>query len=100
MHSYVASRIAALLPKKSLLRLPLSSVIEKALRIRITDVRHLVGAKLADDEISLHLEIPAGSPLLFVERNYYYRKELLLRTAGHYRSDLFRYELKLKRGGR
>jgi hypothetical protein len=44
------------------------------------------------------LEIPAGSPVLFVERNYLCKKELVLRTVGFYRSDLFRYELKLKRG--
>jgi len=40
---------------------------------------------------------PAGSPVLFVERNYLCKKELVLRTVGFYRSDLFRYELKLKR---
>jgi AbrB family looped-hinge helix DNA binding protein len=55
-------------------------------------------AKLVDAEISAHLQIPAGSPVLFVERNYFCKKELVLRTMGFYRSDLFRYELKLKRG--
>jgi GntR family transcriptional regulator len=100
VYSFVPTRIAAKLPRKSLLKLPLSGVIEGALRIRITDVRHLVGAKLADEEVSANLEIPAGSPVLFVERSYYYKKDLLLRTAGFYRSDLFRYELKLSRGAR
>jgi GntR family transcriptional regulator len=100
VHSYVPTPIAAKLPQRSLLKLPLSSVIENALRIRVTDVRHLVGAKLADDEVSANLKIPPGSPVLFVERNYFHKEDLLLRTAGFYRSDLFRYELKLKRGGR
>jgi len=100
VYSYVPTRIAAKLPQKSLLKLPLSSVIENAQRIRITDVRHLIGAKLADDEVSASLEIPPGSPVLFVERNYLHKKDLLLRTVGFYRSDLFRYELKLRRGGR
>jgi hypothetical protein len=46
------------------------------------------------------LEIPTGSPVLFVERNYSHKKKLILRTAGFYRSDLFGYEIKLKRSGR
>jgi GntR family transcriptional regulator len=100
VYSYVRSRFADRISPKSLLKLPLSSAIETAFDIKITDVRHLVGAKLADDEVSAHLEIPPGSPVLFVERNYLCKKELVLRTVGFYRSDLFRYELKLKRGGR
>jgi len=100
VYSYVPSRLADKLPTRALLKLPLSTVIENAWDIKITDVRHLVGAKLADDEVSAHLEIPPGSPVLFVERNYLCKKELVLRTLGFYRSDLFRYELKLKRGGR
>ena len=100
VYSHVPTRIAAKLPQKSLLKLPLSSVIENVLRIRITDVKHLVGAKLSDEEVSANLEIPPGSPVLFVERNYFYKKDLLLRTVGFYRSDLFRYELKLRRSGR
>jgi GntR family transcriptional regulator len=100
VYSYVKSRFAAKISSKSLLKLPLSSAIENAFGIKVTDVRHLVGAKLAGDEVSVHLKIPPGSPVLFVERNYLCKKELILRTVGFYRSDLFRYELKLKRPGR
>jgi GntR family transcriptional regulator len=100
VYSYVPTRIAEKLPPRALLKLPLSSVIENACGIKITDVRHLVGAKLADDEVAHQLRIPPGSPVLFVERNYLCKKDLMLRTLGYYRSDLFRYELKLRRGGR
>jgi len=100
VYSYIRSRFADKISPKSLLKLPLSSAIEAAFELKITDVRHLVGAKLATDEVSAHLEIPPGSPVLFVERNYLCKKALVLRTIGFYRSDLFRYELKLKRGGR
>jgi DNA-binding GntR family transcriptional regulator len=70
--------------------------IESGWGIKITDVKHLIGAKLVDAEISAHLQIPAGSPVLFVER--YFCRKLVLRTMGYYRRDLFRNELKLKRG--
>jgi GntR family transcriptional regulator len=98
VYSYVPARVADKVSRKSLLKLPLSSATESGLGIKITEVKHLVGAKLVDDEVSAHLEIPAGSPVLFVERNYLCKKELVLRTVGFYRSDLFRYELKLRRG--
>jgi DNA-binding GntR family transcriptional regulator len=97
VHSYISWTVAAKLSPRSLLKLPLSSAIESGLRIRITDVKHLVGAKLVDAVISAHWQIPAGSPVLFVERNYFCKK-ICLRTMGFYRTDLFRYELKLKRG--
>jgi len=100
VYSYVPSRLADKLSARALLKLPLSTVIENAWGIKITDVRHLVGAKLADDEVSQYLKIPPGSPVLFVERNYLCKKDLVLRTLGFYRSDLFRYEIKLRRGGR
>jgi DNA-binding GntR family transcriptional regulator len=64
---------------------------------QITGIKRLIGAKLVDAEISAHLQMPAGSPVLFVER-YFCKRELVLRTMGFYRRDLFRYELKLKRG--
>src|SRR5918999_2661637 len=100
VYSYIPPRVADHLSRKSLLKLPLSLAIESGSGIEITGVKHLIGAKLVDDEVSAHLEIPAGSPVLFVERNYFCKKELVLRTVGFYRTDLFRYELKLKRGGR
>ncbi len=43
-----------------------------------------------------HLGIAAGSPVLYVERDYLRRKELVLRTLDYYRSDLFSNELILK----
>ena len=97
VYSYIPPRVADHLSPKNLLKLPLSLAIESGSGIEITGVKHLIGAKLVDDEVSAHLEIPAGSPVLFVERNYFCKKELVLRTVGFYRTDLFRYELKLKR---
>ena len=64
--------------------------------IGLTIVKHIVEAKLSDDAVSAHLDIPQGSPVLYVERDHFYKKRLIMRTAGFYRSDLFRYELRLK----
>lgn len=97
--SYVPSRIVSRISETRLRRQPLSNAIEATLRIKITGVKHVVAAKLSDDEVSAHLGIPAGSPVLYVERDYLHKKEMVLRTIGYYRSDLFSYELKLKRSG-
>jgi GntR family transcriptional regulator len=94
--SYLPSRIAAQVKIKEIRTLPLSNVIESSLGIKISNVKHVVEAKLSDDEVSGHLDIPPGSPVLYVERDHFHKKRLIMRTAGFYRSDLFRYELKLK----
>jgi GntR family transcriptional regulator len=95
--SYVPSRIASRISAKRLGRQPLSNAIEATLRVRISRVKHVVAARLADDVVSAHLGIPAGSPVLYVERDYLHKKHMLLRSVGFYRTDLFSYELTLKR---
>ena len=94
--SYVPSRLAARVRIQGMKTIPLSTVIESSLKIKISDVKHIVEAKLSDEAVSVRLEIPAGSPVLYVERDHFHKKRLIMRTAGFYRSDLFRYELRLK----
>jgi GntR family transcriptional regulator len=95
--SYVPPQIGSKIRAEDLTRLPLNTIVEHLLPFKITEVKHTVAARLADDEVADHLEIPAGSPVLYVERDYLHRKDRILRTLGYYRSDLFSYELKLKR---
>jgi GntR family transcriptional regulator len=95
--SYLPARIAAHVRIKGMKTIPLSTVIESSLRVKISGVKHIVEAKLSDDVVSTHLDIPQGSPVLYVERDHFQKKRLIMRTAGFYRSDFFRYELKLKR---
>jgi GntR family transcriptional regulator len=93
--SYLPSRIGAQVQIKGMKKVPLSTVLETSLGIKISNVRHIVEAKLSDEEVSSHLDIPPGSPVLYVERDHFHKKRLIMRTVGFYRSDLFRYELKL-----
>ena len=100
VNSYVPARVLDKVPRERLLKQPLTNIIEDRLGIKVAGLKLVVSGKLADHQVSAHLEIPTGSPVLFVERNYLHKKKLLLRTAGFYRSDLFGYEIKLKRTGR
>jgi GntR family transcriptional regulator len=100
VNSYVPARVFDKVPRNRLLKQPLTNIIEDRLGIKVAGLKLVVSAKLSDRQVSEHLAIPTGSPVLFVERNYLHKKKLVLRTAGFYRSDLFGYEIKLKRSGR
>jgi GntR family transcriptional regulator len=95
--SYVPSRIGSKIRARDLTRLPLNTIVEELLPFNITEVKHTVAARLAEDEVANHLGIPAGSPVLYVERDYLHKKEMVLRSVGSYRTDLFSYKLTLKR---
>ena len=95
--SYVPFRIGSRIPKKKLGTVPLPVIVEKVAALNITEVKHAVAARLSDEEVARHLQIPSGSPVLFVQRDYLHRKETILRSVGFYRSDLFSYRLTLRR---
>jgi len=95
--SYVPFRIGSRIPARQLGIAPLPIIIETFSGINITEVKHAVAARLSDDEVSPHLAISPGSPVLLVERDYLHRKETIVRSVGLYRSDLFSYKLTLKR---
>jgi GntR family transcriptional regulator len=98
--SYVPSGIGSRIQTKELARSPLNTIVENLSPFKITEVKHTVAARLSDDEVSHHLGIPAGSPMLYVERDYLHKKAMILRSVGFYRTDLFTYELTLKRRNR
>ena len=95
--SYVPYRIGSAIPKKQMEKAPLPVIVETVSAMNITEVKHAVAARLADEKVSRHLEIAAGSPVLFVQRDYLHKKETIMISAGTYRSDLFSYRLTLKR---
>jgi GntR family transcriptional regulator len=99
VNSYVPTRVLDKVAKGRLLKQPLTKIIEDRLGTKVAGLKLIVSAKLANHQVSAHLEIPTGSPVLLVERNYLRRKKLILRTVGFYRSDLFGYEIKLDRRG-
>lgn len=45
--------------------------ILSVLTVRLGDVRRVIGAKLADDDVAANLAISASSPVRYVERNYF-----------------------------
>ena len=95
--SYVPFRIGSRIPENQLGTAPLPIIIETVSAINITEVKHAIAARLADEEVARHLEISSGSPVLLVQRDYLHRKETIVTSIGFYRSDLFSYRLTLTR---
>jgi GntR family transcriptional regulator len=95
--SYVPHRIGSRIAKKQMGKAPLPVIVETVSALKITEVKHAVAARLADEQVSRYLEISAGSPVLFVQRDYLHRKQTIMISSGTYRSDLFSYRLTLKR---
>jgi DNA-binding GntR family transcriptional regulator len=95
--SYVPYRWMSSIPENELARLAIPRAIEAFSATRISEVKHRVAALLADDSVSGYLGVPAASPVLLNEREYLAGPETVAVSIGYYRSDLFRYEFKLKR---
>jgi len=97
IESYLPHHFTHKIPKNMFPKLPLAHLLESYASIVITEVKHTVGAVLADSEASSHLEISIGDPLLLIERDYIRKNQVVAVSTGYYRSDLYRYELNLKR---
>lgn len=95
--SYVPYRWMSSIPENELTRLAIPRAIEAFSATRISEVKHRVAALLADDNVSDYLGVPPASPVLLNEREYLNGQETVAVSIGYYRSDLFRYEFKLKR---
>ena len=96
--SYLPSRVASLIKDEFLTRLPLVTAVETCSPVRLTDVRHTIRIALADAEVSRELNLPKGDAVLLFERDYMTEQNTLMISIGYYRSDLYRYEVKLRLG--
>lgn len=83
------------IPDKAFTDMALPLILRSYASIEISEVKHTIGALLADSQVARAIEIPLGSPVLMIERDYIEREKIAAVSAGYYRSDLFRYELKL-----
>jgi GntR family transcriptional regulator len=95
--SYVPYRWMSSIPENELTRLAIPRAIEAFSDTRISEVKHRVGALLADDSIADYLGVSPASPVLLNEREYLDGQETVAVSIAYYRSDLFRYEFKLMR---
>lgn len=93
--THLASDLGRKVPDSAFENQALPVIFRKYASIEISEVTHTIGAILADPTASLHIDIPEGSSVLMIERDYAAQTKVVAASVGYYRSDLFRYELKL-----
>jgi GntR family transcriptional regulator len=93
--SHLPCKIASLLEDKVLTRLPLVTAVETCSSVRFTHVSHGIRVVLSDADVARKLDLPAGAPVLLIERDYFSEEGIIMISSGYYRSDLYRYEVKL-----
>jgi GntR family transcriptional regulator len=95
--NYLPLEIGLKINERELYHKPLLRILEQDLGIQFTEAFQTIEASFSDREVSEKLGIQSGSPILFVERIMYTKKEKpveLVQTS--YRGDLYKYIVRLK----
>ena len=95
--NYLPVGIGKNIAETDLYRKPLLKILEQDLGIRFTEAFQTIEASFANREVAERLEIPPGSPILFVERIMYTRKRRPVEVVqSSYRGDFYKYIVRLK----
>lgn len=95
--NYLPVEIGSRIIEEDLYKKPLLQILEQDLNIEFTDAYQTIQASFADQEISDHLNVPSGSPTLFIERIMYTKKNRPVEVLhASYRGDSFKYVVRLR----
>lgn len=95
--NYLPVAIGDQLDEKSLLAKPLLKILEVDLGYEFDEAFQTIEASFSDQEVSAKLEIPSGSPILYVERIMYDKKKKPIEfVQTSYRGDLYKYVVRMK----
>ena len=95
--NFMPLEIGLQISEKELMNKPLLKIIEQDIGIEFEEALQTIEASFADPETAAQLEIPQGSPILFVERIMYAKNKKpieLVQTS--YRGDQYKYVVRLK----
>jgi len=95
--NYLPMEIGLKIVKEDLFKKPLLQILEQDLKIQFDEALQFIQATFANQEVADKLEIPSGSPTLFVERILYTKDHKPIQMLqAYYRGDLFKYIVRLK----
>jgi len=95
--NYLPVEIGKRFTKKALMKKPLLQIMEQDFEILFTEAFQTIEASFADQSLAKKLEVPPGSPILFVERIMYTkRRKPVELVQSSYRGDLYKYIVRLK----
>jgi GntR family transcriptional regulator len=90
--NYLPLEIGAIVREEDLYHRRLLEILEQDLGIQFTEAVQTIEASFADQAVAEKLEVPSGSPILFVEKIMYTKKHQpieLFRSS--YRGDLYKF---------
>jgi GntR family transcriptional regulator len=95
--NYLPLEIGTRISETDLYKKPLLQIIEQDLGIPFTQAFQTIEASFADEEVAEKLEVPMGSPILFLERTMFStgNKPVEFVQSSH-RGDMYKYVLRLK----
>ncbi len=95
--NYIPVAVGEKIKKAELFKKPLLQILEQDFGIEFTEAFQTMQASFCDPEIAAKLSIPAGSPVLFVERIMYVKNRVPFEVVqSSYRGDLYKYVTRLK----
>ncbi|MEW6671935.1 MAG: GntR family transcriptional regulator [Thermodesulfobacteriota bacterium] len=95
--NFIPMEIGSKIVKEELFQKPLLQILEQDLKIEFAEAVQFIQATFAGKEVADRLEVPAGSPTLFVERILYTKNHKPIQMLqAYYRGDLFKYIVRLK----
>lgn len=95
--NYLPIDIGSKIVIEELFKKPLLQILEQDLKLEFAEAFQSIQATFATREIADKLEVPSGSPTLFVERILYTTKQKPIQILqAYYRGDLFKYIVRLK----
>jgi GntR family transcriptional regulator len=95
--NYLPMEIGMKIREKALYEKSLLQVLEQDLGIRFTGAVQTIEAQFADQEVAKNLAIPSGSPVLFVERIMYTKKQRPVEIfQSSYRGDMYKFIARYK----
>ena len=95
--NYLPNDIGCQITSEMLLKEPMLKILEVKLGYEFDEAFQTIEASFSDQEVSRQLEIPSGSPLLYVERIMYDKNQKPIEyVQSSYRGDLYKYVVRMK----
>ncbi len=95
--NYLPNDIGRQISREMLLKESMLKILEEKLGYDFDEAFQTIEASFSDQEVSSRLEIPSGSPILYVERVMYDKNQQPIEyVQSSYRGDLYKYVVRMK----
>ncbi len=95
--SFMSYNVGHRVTKKALERQPLEWLLPRRFGVPLEKIVQTIEPIVADIEVARHLEVPIGSPILLVERDFVGRtRKPVYHTQAFFRGDRYKYSVETR----